>query len=64
MPGRWHLTGCPSLISLQAAATRSADHIYFRDEEGRDVLLFIHNIFRFVQANSEVSALLSEVYAM
>jgi len=31
---------------------------YFRDEEGMDVLLFIDNIFRFVQANSEVSALL------
>jgi F-type H+-transporting ATPase subunit beta len=31
---------------------------YFRDVEGRDVLLFIDNIFRFVQANSEVSALL------
>jgi ATP synthase alpha/beta family, nucleotide-binding domain len=43
------------------AATRSADHIYFRDEEGRDVLLFIDNIFRFVQANSEVSALLGRM---
>jgi len=31
---------------------------YFRDEEGRDVLLFIDNIFRFTQAGSEVSALL------
>ena len=31
---------------------------YFRDEEGQDVLLFIDNIFRFVQAGSEVSALL------
>ena len=31
---------------------------YFRDEEHRDVLLFIDNIFRFVQAGSEVSALL------
>ena len=30
---------------------------YFRDEEGRDVLLFIDNIFRFTQAGSEVSAL-------
>jgi F-type H+-transporting ATPase subunit beta len=34
---------------------------YFRDEEGRDVLLFIDNIFRFVQAGSEVSALLGRV---
>jgi F-type H+-transporting ATPase subunit beta len=33
---------------------------YFRDEEGQDVLLFIDNIFRFVQAGSEVSALLQE----
>src|SRR3712207_9445375 len=31
---------------------------YFRDEGGQDVLLFIDNIFRFVQAGSEVSALL------
>ncbi len=31
---------------------------YFRDEEGKDVLLFIDNIFRFSQAGSEVSALL------
>ena len=31
---------------------------YFRDTEHRDVLLFIDNIFRFVQAGSEVSALL------
>ena len=31
---------------------------YFRDEEGRDVLLFVDNIFRFTQAGSEVSALL------
>ncbi|MDD3607679.1 MAG: F0F1 ATP synthase subunit beta, partial [Candidatus Moranbacteria bacterium] len=31
---------------------------YFRDEEKRDVLLFIDNIFRFTQAGSEVSALL------
>ena len=30
---------------------------YFRDTEHRDVLLFIDNIFRFVQAGSEVSAL-------
>jgi len=34
---------------------------YFRDEEGQDVLLFIDNIFRFVQANSEVSALLGRI---
>jgi F-type H+-transporting ATPase subunit beta len=34
---------------------------YFRDEEGQDVLLFIDNIFRFVQAGSEVSALLGRM---
>jgi len=34
---------------------------YFRDEEGQDVLLFIDNIFRFSQANSEVSALLGRM---
>jgi F-type H+-transporting ATPase subunit beta len=34
---------------------------YFREEEGKDVLLFIDNIFRFVQANSEVSALLGRM---
>jgi F-type H+-transporting ATPase subunit beta len=34
---------------------------YFREEEGRDVLLFIDNIFRFVQAGSEVSALLGRM---
>lgn len=34
---------------------------YFRDEEGQDVLLFIDNIFRFTQANSEVSALLGRI---
>ena len=34
---------------------------YFRDAEGQDVLLFIDNIFRFTQANSEVSALLGRM---
>jgi len=34
---------------------------YFRDVEGRDVLLFIDNIFRFTQAGSEVSALLGRI---
>jgi F-type H+/Na+-transporting ATPase subunit beta len=34
---------------------------YFRDEEGRDILLFIDNIFRFTQAGSEVSALLGRM---
>ena len=34
---------------------------YFRDEEGKDVLLFVDNIFRFTQAGSEVSALLGRI---
>lgn len=34
---------------------------YFREEEGKDVLLFIDNIFRFTQAGSEVSALLGRM---
>jgi F-type H+-transporting ATPase subunit beta len=34
---------------------------YFRDEEGKDVLLFIDNIFRFTQAGSELSALLGRI---
>ena len=34
---------------------------YFRDIEGQDVLLFVDNIFRFTQANSEVSALLGRI---
>lgn len=34
---------------------------YFRDDQGKDVLLFIDNIFRFTQAGSEVSALLGRI---
>lgn len=34
---------------------------YFRDDEGRDVLMFIDNIFRFTQAGSEVSSLLGRI---
>ena len=34
---------------------------YFRDEEGKDVLLFVDNMFRFTQAGSEVSALLGRM---
>jgi F-type H+-transporting ATPase subunit beta len=34
---------------------------YFRDHEGKDVLLFIDNIFRFMQAGSEISALLGRI---
>jgi F-type H+-transporting ATPase subunit beta len=34
---------------------------YFRDEEGKDVLFFVDNVFRFTQAGSEVSALLGNI---
>jgi len=34
---------------------------YFRDQEGKDVLLFVDNIFRFTQAGSEVSALMGRI---
>jgi F-type H+-transporting ATPase subunit beta len=34
---------------------------YFRDEENKDVLFFVDNIFRFVQAGSELSALLGRI---
>jgi F-type H+-transporting ATPase subunit beta len=44
-------------IGLTALTTAE----YFRDKEGKDVLLFIDNIFRFVQAGSEVSALLGRM---
>lgn len=42
----------------QAALTMAE---YFRDEKGQDVLLFIDNIFRYIQAGSEVSALLGRI---
>jgi len=34
---------------------------YFRDEEKKDVLLFIDNVFRYIQAGSEVSTLLGRM---
>ncbi len=43
---------------LRVALTALTMAEYFRDREGQDVLVFIDNIFRFVQAGSEVSALL------
>lgn len=46
------------LIAGNSALTMAE---YFRDEEGKDVLLFIDNIFRFVQAGSEVSTLLGRM---
>jgi len=46
---------------LRVALTGLTMAEYFRDEGGQDVLLFIDNIFRFVQAGSEVSALLGRM---
>jgi F-type H+-transporting ATPase subunit beta len=49
--------GARSRVGLSALTAAE----YFRDEEGKDVLLFIDNIFRFTQAGSEVSALLGRM---
>ncbi|HLH60920.1 MAG TPA: F0F1 ATP synthase subunit beta [Ktedonobacteraceae bacterium] len=46
---------------LRVALTGLTMAEYFRDEEGKDVLLFIDNIFRFTQAGAEVSALLGRM---
>ncbi|MHC4248037.1 MAG: F0F1 ATP synthase subunit beta [Planctomycetota bacterium] len=51
----------PPGARLRVALTALTAAEYFRDDEGRDVLLFIDNIFRFVQAGSEVSALLGRM---
>src|SRR3989449_3448372 len=47
----------PPRARLRVGLTGLTVAEYFRDEEGKDVLLFIDNIFRFTQAGSEVSAL-------
>jgi F-type H+-transporting ATPase subunit beta len=49
--------GARSRVALTALTVAE----YFRDQEGRDILLFIDNIFRFIQAGSEVSALLGRM---
>ena len=49
--------GARARVALSALAIAE----YFRDVEGRDMLLFIDNIFRFTQAGSEVSALLGRI---
>jgi len=49
--------GARARVALSALAVAE----YFRDEKGQDVLLFIDNIFRFVQAGAEVSALLGRI---
>jgi F-type H+-transporting ATPase subunit beta len=51
----------PPGARLRVALSGLATAEYFRDEEGKDVLLFIDNIFRFTQAGSEVSALLGRM---
>ncbi|MFZ1518025.1 MAG: F0F1 ATP synthase subunit beta [Ignavibacteriaceae bacterium] len=51
----------PPGARLRVALTGLTIAEYFREEEGRDVLLFIDNIFRFTQAGSEVSALLGRM---
>ena len=51
----------PPGARLRVALTALTIAEHFRDTEGQDVLLFIDNIFRFVQAGSEVSALLGRI---
>src|SRR5579863_9281170 len=51
----------PPGARARVALTGLAQAEYFRDEEGKDVLVFIDNIFRFTQAGSEVSALLGRM---
>lgn len=51
----------PPGARARVALTALAMAEYFRDEEGRDLLLFIDNIFRFTQAGSELSALLGRM---
>lgn len=51
----------PPGARMRVALTGLTMAEYFRDTEGRDVLLFVDNIFRFTQAGSEVSALLGRM---
>lgn len=51
----------PPGARARVALTGLAQAEYFRDEEGKDVLLFVDNIFRFTQAGSEMSALLGRI---
>jgi len=51
----------PPGARARVALTALAMAEYFRDEEGKDLLLFVDNIFRFTQAGSEVSALLGRM---
>jgi F-type H+/Na+-transporting ATPase subunit beta len=51
----------PPGARARVALTALTQAEFFRDQEGRDVLLFVDNIFRFTQAGSEVSALLGRI---
>src|SRR3989339_837794 len=51
----------PPGVRARVGLTGLAMAEYFRDEEGKDILFFIDNIFRFTQAGSEVSALLGRI---
>jgi F-type H+-transporting ATPase subunit beta len=51
----------PPGVRLRVALSALTMAEYFRDEERQDVLLFIDNVFRFVQAGSEVSTLLGRM---
>jgi F-type H+/Na+-transporting ATPase subunit beta len=51
----------PPGARLRVALTGLTIAEYFRDQEHQDVLLFVDNIFRFIQAGSEVSALLGRI---
>jgi F-type H+-transporting ATPase subunit beta len=46
-----------SLVGISATALAE----YFRDEEGRDILFFVDNMYRFVQARNELSSILDQV---
>ena len=51
----------PPGARARVALTGLTQAEYFRDQEGKDVLFFVDNIFRFTQAGSEVSALLGRI---
>ena len=51
----------PPGVRLRVALSALTMAEYFRDVQGQDVLLFVDNIFRFVQAGSEVSTLLGRM---
>ena len=51
----------PPGARARVALTGLSQAEYFRDEEGKDVLFFVDNIFRFTQAGAEVSALLGRI---